>query len=486
MTGTTHQIVSTVAILLSLWTGVSTRQPHGPTDPPRLPLTLCHTEALPPDALCGSYPVPENRQRPGRSIALRVVVLPARLSTGRDAVLALAGGPGQANSLAIATGAWIEAVRADRAVVLVDQRGTGQSHPLNCDLQIQSHGAQSLFHDLFDVGRIAACRDLLSRSADLGQYDLPQAMDDLDDVRAALGYDQFDVLGWSYGTRSAFVYARRHPERVRIMVLTSVVTPDFLAPLHYARDAQRALDAVVASCSDDPTCRAAYPTFGADVAESLRRAAVGVRAVLRDSASQHADTVVVPPGVFAEDLRALMYQPVVLGQLPWLMHLAAGGDFGPLVARMAQFRAGGGFQLPMGTWFTITCNEDVRFIPADKIDSLTRGTFLGDYRIRQQQAACAQWPQTTREATDTMVFTVNAPTLIISGRLDPVTPPSWGEHALRWFAHGRHVVIPGATHTPRNRCVDRLLAAVIASGSVDEIDRSCVDSVPPLHFMAPP
>ena len=217
----------------------------------RLVLTPCVLPGLAEsaNAQCGTLTVPENRatQR-GRTIDLRIVLLPA---TGRDRapdpVFFIAGGPG---SSIVAEAGWLarhpSGLRERRDLVLVDQRGTGGSAPLNCPFYGPRDSLQAFLGDFMPIDAVRKCRETFARERDLSQYTTAVAAQDLDDVRAALGVDRINLSGGSYGTRAAQEYLRRYPTRVRAATLFGLVPPSEHMPQDFARDAQVALDATVA------------------------------------------------------------------------------------------------------------------------------------------------------------------------------------------------------------------------------------------------
>ena len=192
------------------------------------------------DARCGTFVVPENRAKPnGRTIGLNVVVLPAFSKPARtDAVTYLAGGPGDAaTEQAVDQGWQSSALNVYRDILLVDQRGTGGSNP---------HGG------------------------DVTQYGTRMAMDDLDAVRAALGYRQLDVIGSSYGATAAQVYLKLHPSSVRTLILSGATAIDVPFFDRYAVNAQRALDQLAKLCASDPACRKAFPGWERQFGELVK------------------------------------------------------------------------------------------------------------------------------------------------------------------------------------------------------------------------
>lgn len=179
-------------------------------------LTPCRPAGVNESVLCGTVTVPESRAvADGRTIALNVVVLPSLSKEKKEPLFELAGGPGiAATSSAALYASELRAYRQHRDVVLVDQRGTGKSNGLHCrDDESRRTG------EMYPRGYVERCRDELQRNADLAAYTTDAAADDLDAVRAALGYDRIHLLGLSYGTRLALVYARRHPDGVASLVL---------------------------------------------------------------------------------------------------------------------------------------------------------------------------------------------------------------------------------------------------------------------------
>ncbi|MBV8203304.1 MAG: alpha/beta fold hydrolase, partial [Acidobacteria bacterium] len=277
-------------------------------------LAPCHLEGLAEEVRCGTYEVWEDREaRRGRKIALNIVVLPA-LGHDRapDAIAPLAGGPGEGVTQAAGSLAEQKGLRRHRDILLVDQRGTGKSNPLNCDFygpDSHRNGAdpRQLAGDLFPPAAVRACRDRLEKVADLKLYTTALAMDDLDEVRAWLGYPQLDLDGGSYGTRAAQVYLRRHPGAVRCAVLDGVLPVDETIPLHHAYAGKRAVDLLFAECAAQPACHAAFPHPGEELAEVLARVDRGVQVRIPDHRTGGTALVTPDRGLIAEGIRYLTY-----------------------------------------------------------------------------------------------------------------------------------------------------------------------------------
>ncbi len=445
---------------------------------PRLTLGACTDPALPKGARCGTYQVFENRAaKKGRRISLRVVVLPALGPDRRpDAVVYFAGGPGEP---AVADAGFLSQdlapLRRHRDFLLVDARGTGGSSPLECP---ELHDIQGFLDDFVPAGKVRACGERLRKTADLSQYTTDNAVDDVDEVRAALGYPQVNIMGGSYGTRAVLVYLRRHPDRVRTAILDGVVPTHDRAPLFFARSTQKALDGLVAECAGDAGCSRAFPKLADEIAAVLAqsgRQPVRVQ-LINPSTGQPHEVRLTRNGV-AQTLRYMLYNPAVAAELPLRVHLAARGDWKPL-AETGSSTAGGMSSLDNGYFFGVTCSEDIPFIREQEIPAAVAGTFLGDFRIRRQQAACAGWPAARIPQSFLAPVTSDVPALVIAGELDPATPPSDGKEAARTLRHGKYVLVPGAGHGRNGfkgqECITALQIKTVEDGSVDRLDTSCV------------
>src|SRR4030095_7249477 len=256
-----HLLTTTAVVLLLLDAGGCTKH--------RLPgglskLKPCRLTGIDQELFCGKLTVFENREtHTGRTIDLNVVVLPALdQKTKAEPLFDLAGGPGASS-----------AERADfyagpgkdyrrrHDVVCVDQRGTGKSNRLAIP---REKTPQYYLSEMFPVDYVKNLRETLERGADLTKYTASTAMDDLDDVRAWLGYDTINLFGGSYGTQAALVYMRRHPEHVRSAILRGVAPTDLKMPLHHSEAAARAMDLLLGKCEQDARCNAAFPQIRDD------------------------------------------------------------------------------------------------------------------------------------------------------------------------------------------------------------------------------
>jgi pimeloyl-ACP methyl ester carboxylesterase len=448
-------------------------------------LQPCDVPGLSGKARCGTLEVWENREaRKGRKIALKIVVLPATGSpSAPDAFTFLAGGPSQAaTEEAVGLAQELAAIREHRDLLLVDQRGTGGSHPQNCQMYLPPENLQSYLGEFFPVESVRRCRAELEKDADLTLYTTPLAMDDLDDVREALGYPKLNLLGGSYGTRAAQVYLERHPSHVRTVILQGVVPKDDRMPLHFPQSAERAFQGVLDECAAEASCRSAFPKLREEsraVFDTLSRAPVRT-AVLNPATGDPAE-VSLSRDLAAEAVRYMLYSSAAAGEIPAVLHQAAGGDWTPLAERALFGRriiVGGGSN---GLYLSITCAEDVPWIKPGEGERAAEGTFLGGYRLRDQRAACALWPRASIPQRYFEPVRSPAPVLLVSGQWDPTTPPSNAEAVAKSLPHALQVVVPHGGHGYEGleglACLTRLETAFVEKGTTEGLDTTCIAAI---------
>jgi pimeloyl-ACP methyl ester carboxylesterase len=449
----------------------------------------CTIDEGPAGAYCGTLDVFEDRvARQGRRVPLKIVVAPAlRRDPAPDPLFVLAGGPGQpAASMA---GDFLPAFRrfrTDRDVVFVDQRGTGASNRLGCDPSLEELDEVAVDDDR-TLARYRAC--LAALDADPRLYTTPIAMDDLDDVRAFLGYDRINLWGGSYGTRAALVYLRRHEAHVRSLILDGVAPPDMLLPLHTARDAQRAFDRLLADCAADAGCGTSFPTLQTDAAAlfaRLEREPPVVTAV-HPRTGKPFEQPLTRRDVALVVFRAL-YSPEVTSLLPRVLTQAAAGRYDGLLALAFQGAPEGDARdMALGMHLSIVCAEDILRITAEAKAEAAASGFLGAAMFEAQYAACDFWPVGPVPDDYYAPVTSGHPVLIFSGADDPVTPPVWGERVAAQLANARHIVVPGAGHSTLTRgCVPTLIQTFLTEASAASLDPSCLQTLGrPPFFVTP-
>ncbi len=433
-------------------------------------------------AQCGTYEVAEDPARPdGRRIKLNIAwVAPDEdAEVAPDPVFLLAGGPGQAATevypqLAPA----FRDVAKHRNVVLVDQRGTGKSNPLEC-----AHDKALPYDAGLDAVRAETirCRDALSRSADLRFYTTTDAVRDLDEVRKAIGAAQVNLLGISYGTRVAQQYAMRHPEATRTLVLDSVAPNTLFLGNDFATNLEHALDLQFGRCEQSPACVSAvgHPRAQLDaLMATLRSAPPMVR--YRDAATGESKEEPLTADAVAGLMRLYAYMPLVSSLLPLQLHEAAAGRYDGLMALTRMLGDSVAGQMAMGMQLSVVCSEDAAGL---KDDPSLDGTLLGNAFSEFIGSQCELWPKGAMPADFHQPLRSPVPALVLEGEFDPVTPPRYGEEVVKTLPNARLFVLKGQGHNVIGAgCMPKLFAQFIQTADARALDGKCLDTlgyVPP-------
>ena len=445
---------------------------------------------------CGGLDVYENRvAKKGRKIRLNIVVFPAT-GPGKesDALFYIPGGPGSsATEDAPYLAKDFSRIREKRDLVFVDQRGTGGSNPLVCEF-FSPLDLQSYLGHWNPPEQVRTCRERLAKIADLRLYVTTIAMDDLDEVREALGYGKINLYGGSYGTRAVQTYIKRHGENVRAAVLHGVSPPDQFMPRDFPQHTQRALEGVLAECLADAPCKAAFPNVHTDmrsVLEKLKRGPVEVE-IKAPADRDRTVRVSLSRDLAGEAVRYMLYQSGAASRIPLVLSSAAKGDFAPLAEAALFYRQQIVATGATGLYIAITCAEDLPFANSGGIGKRKAddATFLGDYRLRQQLEVCSEWPKTPIERSYAQPVRSNVPVLILTGEWDPVTPPLYGERVAKTLPNSLHVVVPSGGHgfggLSGLECIDDLTTDFIRSGTTRVLNISCVKSIRRTGFRIKP
>jgi pimeloyl-ACP methyl ester carboxylesterase len=441
------------------------------------------------EAECGHLTVPENRQAPaGRRLELFVARLPS-LSRRHspEPLFILAGGPGLGASTFYATvSTAFTRIRRNHDLVIVDQRGTGRSHPLNCPIDEQQ---------LWDASEaettrvMAECRVRLERDHDLSQYSTSVAVQDLDAVRQAMGYQRIALYGSSYGTRVAQHYARRYPDHTRALILDGVVPPTQVLGTTTPLDAEESLQRIFARCRADAAC---FRQFG-DPAMDYRQlrdrlASAPVVVTVPDPRSGLPKKLEFSATAFAGALRLSSYSSDRAALLPLTLQLAnRRNQYTPLASQYLLAATGYDAVLAYGMHNSVVCTEDVPYYTAQSVDrEELAATFLGTSQLDALQSLCRGWPRGPIDADFHQPLASKVPALLLSGAADPVTPEYFAEQAARGFAQSLRITLPGQGHGQLlQNCIDRIMAdflQVAAPGQPLRVDQRCVSKLRPAPF----
>ncbi|MFW5926414.1 MAG: alpha/beta hydrolase [Wenzhouxiangella sp.] len=433
-------------------------------------------------ARCGTLEVAENPARPeGRRIELAYAVTPARASAPRpDPVVFLAGGPGQsARDMLPMIKRALRDINRDRDLIFVDQRGTGGSNILDCSFD--DSGEVWLEPDLEQTNeRLREC--LAGWDADVRFYTTGHGADDLEAFRREFGIEQFNLIGGSYGTRMAQVYLRRYPQRVRSVILDGVVPTRLHLGSEHAIMLDRALEKLFKACERKQVCAETFP--------GLSDAFVELKSQYRD---EHRQIVITHPrtgrgfelefgaDVLASALRFLAYSPETQMLIPYLVHEAATtGSPERLASQAVIVTDRMSDMIAIGLNFAVGCSEDW---PGWPDDTDAAGTLLGESMKEIYAKVCDWWPSGEVPDDFHQPFDSDVPVLILSGELDPVTPPAYGDEAAAQFGNSRHLIAEGRGHIVlSNQCVATIAAEFVDEASIDDLDTGCMDSIGPEPF----
>jgi pimeloyl-ACP methyl ester carboxylesterase len=450
----------------------------------KLDLQPCGVAGLTKDALCGQYEVYEDRtKKTGRKISLYVMVLPALSDKpAPDPIFYLQGGPGGA-ATSVAGASFMTQLHRTRDVVLVDQRGTGKSNPLQCNFRGDPNDMRGYFVEGLTPESARACRTELEKNADLKLYTTTLAMADLDDVRAALGYEKVNVYGGSYGATTALSYLNYYPEHVRTVTILGVAPPDSPLPLSFARGVEHALNRLFDDCAAEEKCKAAFPDLRKDWATVVANVSRGpVTFDTLNRFTQQKQHVTMTREGFAELMRLVLYNPTVMSVLPAAIHEMSTGDYSHFAFYSYQVQRGIDAGIARGMQISVLCAEDLPFIKDSEIEPATAGTFYGASRTRLFLKVCEQWPRGDMPAKFREPIKSDLPVLILSGELDPVTPPDLATPLLRWLPNGRQIIMHNATHYTYP-CQEKLVREFIERGTAKGLDASCIEGIKRLPFV---
>jgi len=439
----------------------------------KIDLSPCFIDGVRERVGCATLDLPLNYDEPtGAKIPVHVAVVPATSADpANDPFVIFAGGPGQASS---EMGGFVNLaftdVKRERDIVLIDQRGTGKSHGLRC----QTESIEDVTIELKAVAE--RCRAEHS-DVDVRQFTLENIMRDTDAILSALDYDQVNLWGGSYGTKSVSLFLKRYPERVRSIIVDGVLPPDASLFASAPSSAERALTKLAEDCKAQPSCHAAFPHFKQQVNDLVERAVNGdLRFKGIDPISGKFMEFDLEFEIVVESLRSVMYSAEGTTVLPYVVNEAHTGNLVPMLTSLLHSSAAPS-TMYLGATMSLLCGEDVANIDAASAAAAGEGSFARDSYYRIWSDYCSGWDYMEPTTVDFFAPAEGpVPALILSGDLDPVTPPALGAHWAEGFPNGRHIVVSGTGHnTSYAACMPELLGEFLESLDADALDTSCLD-----------
>ncbi|RYZ93928.1 MAG: alpha/beta fold hydrolase [Moraxellaceae bacterium] len=441
------------------------------------------------NAQCGNFEVLENPQdTTSAKIPLNILLLPAvNPVPEKDPLFIIAGGPGQsAVVVAESVHSIFNDVRKNRDIVFVDQRGTGKSNPLDCEVETEdSKQLPELEQEAFAKKALMTCIEKIKDHA--AYYTTNYAVADLDAVRAALGYEKINLWGGSYGSRVVMEYMRRYPEHTRASVLDGVAPVAIALPWSMESDGLAALQALNQQCMAAPACALSY----GDIVQKAQKVSAQLLAKpetikISHPRTQEKVTVSLSALDFSSVVRLALYSRDLSSLLPRVINEADAGNyelFASLIylAKAKSDMAG----ISYGMHYSVVCNEDYPLYKNK--DATESNVFLNSLSVQKYAEVCSQWPRAHLPVDYWEPITSHLPVLMLSGAVDPVTPPRWAELVKKGLVNSTHVVIPGGHHiTTQEGCIAQLMTAFIANGNANDLDVRCAQNIQPLAIHLPP
>jgi len=478
------RVLATPAILLlSATTGLA----QAPTDAPGLAFEPCRLlqDSLPAAfGHCATLSVPLDYEDPeGTTLELFVARIPALTATpAPDPLVLINGGPGGSGvDLYLQTRGAFEAIRRERDILLLDQRGTGRSLlGLDCALD-ESFALETATPDEVRAA-VAAC--IANFPNDPRFFTTSVAVRDLDRLREALGVESWNIYGVSYGTRVGQHYLRRYGERVRTLILDGVVPAELPLGPAIASDAQRALDAIFARCSASPPCAGRFSDLPAQFATLRARfAGESIEVVANDPVSGAPESIALGESELLGVVRLMSYSDATAALLPLIIEQANLGNFGPLAAQAELQIQALADSLGFAMHNSVVCTEDAPWLPEDPGPEANL-PYLGTMVIDGLKAICDAWPAGVMDGDLHEPVVSDRAVLLLSGEQDPVTPPANAERAIAsGLTNARHIVGRAQGHGLATvGCVPELIADFIETADPAAPDAACLDREPPMPF----
>ena len=441
----------------------------------------CYIEGLSDRLRCGYIIVNENPNEPnGQKINIHYAVIPAVKNIyPNQAFLAIAGGPGQsAIDNAPLFNNTFARIRETRDILLIDQRGTGRSNILKCP---EDKSVSPLLMNEGNFDTIAETNKCLAAiDGDVTQYTSTAALKDFEAVRISLGYDKLHIYGISYGTRMAQLYMREYAEAIATVTLDGVV-PMQQSVLAIGLAIDRAVDLLISECENLSRCQQQFPSLRKALATTEVELMLSpVKAQIFHPMTGQPTEFLLTHDKFLSVIRLALYSPTTRVLLPYAIHQAGEKNYQAVLGLYSLTMEG--IDIAMGMHASVVCSEDIHRLSTDLSTELET-SYMGRTMFTELSKVCSVWPSTKVDETFSAPISNNIPTLLLSGELDPATPPDWAILAMADMKNATHLVAPHAAHgVAMQSCANRLVAQLVDEDSTAELDGDCLKEERPRGF----
>jgi pimeloyl-ACP methyl ester carboxylesterase len=300
-------------------------------------------------------------------------------------------------------------------------------------------------------------------------------------VRSALGYEQINIYGASYGTRAALTYLRMFPEHVRTVTLDAVVDANFVMFMDAAGDGQLALEAFFQRCEKDEACKTAFPGLRSEFESLLSRLEeTPAEITIPHPLTNKPLDLTVTREVITNMVFNILYAPELVATLPLAIHTAyADENYAPLVSQALLVNAG----LYDGMFYAVACTEDAGLVSVEEAETDGEKTVFGGDRAVDFAEVCSEWEKGEVSLEFRQPVVSDVPVLILSGSVDPITPPYHAEAVAESLTNEIHLVFQNMGHgNLMNTCGTKIFQAFIENSSIEGLDTSCVEKIQPPPF----
>ncbi|NKB97390.1 MAG: alpha/beta fold hydrolase [Pseudomonadales bacterium] len=435
-------------------------------------------------AECATWQRPLDPAKPNdEKIELFIAKLKSTSNTpAEDAFTIINGGPGGSSiDMMIQFAPLLSAFTRERDVLVIDQRGTGRSSRLTCEGIADDPES----YDPEKVPElIQAC--LARLPFDPNFFTTSAAVEDLEAMRAELGYSQLSIYGVSYGTRVAQHFMRRYPNSARAVIIDGVVPPTEVLGSQIAVHSQEALDKVFAQCAEKPECADAF----GDVKASFEFVSTKLREAPIPMTLPHPVTGITTelelghPHLVAW-LRFSLYAPETTALIPVILNEAVKHQsYTPIASNALRMLHNITTSMAYGMHNAVVCTEDAPFYASEEVDfDALSATYIGREMYDTLSALCVEWPRGYMHDSMKQPLQSAVPTLVLSGENDPITPPAWGEAVMPGLSNAIHIIAPGQGHGTIGRgCMPKLIEAFVEDPDPNQIDSACIERLQPFPF----